>query len=262
MNLDLIFDPLFRTPFVVGVLMSATLPLIGNLLRLRDEWLAALGLAYLAGASGLVGLAFGIPVVLGAPLGALSGAIVKAFGSFRGNSVYAMMVVIGWATTMMVAANTPLGSAIGHELIEGQLYFAGSVHLATAIVVGVLCGTALPVIIPPLVRSRLLPGHEISNHSSAWRWHLGFDGLAAISMAVGAGTVGLMAAFALAFVPPWAAFQIARNWRHCQWISAGIGIGAYCLSFVLALAFDQPFAPMLVSVLLLMTGSAVLIRSY
>lgn len=262
MNLDLLLDPLFRTPFIVGLLMSAVLPLIGNLLRLRDEWLAALGLAYLAGASGLVGLAFGIPVVLGAPLGALCGAIVKAFGNFRGNSVYAMMVVIGWATTMMVASNTPLGSAIGHELIEGQLYFAGTLHLASAVVTAVLCIAALPFIIPPLVRARLLPGHEISNHLPSWRWHLGFDGLAAISMAVGAGTVGLMAAFALAFVPPWAAFRIARNWRHCQWISAGIGVGAYCLSFALALAFDQPFAPMLVTILLLATGSVVLIRSY
>ena len=54
MNLELLFDPLFRTPFLVGLIMSAILPLVGNLLRLRDEWLAALGLAYLAGASGLI----------------------------------------------------------------------------------------------------------------------------------------------------------------------------------------------------------------
>ena len=49
MNLELAFDPLFRMPFLVGLIMSAILPLLGNLLRLRDEWLAALGLAYLAG---------------------------------------------------------------------------------------------------------------------------------------------------------------------------------------------------------------------
>ena len=48
MNVELIFDPVFRTPFAVGLLMSVLLPLLGNLLRLRDEWLAALGLGGLA----------------------------------------------------------------------------------------------------------------------------------------------------------------------------------------------------------------------
>ena len=262
MNLELIFDPLFRTPFVVGLIMSAVLPLLGNVLRLRDEWLAALGLAYLAGASGLVGLAIGIPAVLGAPLGAITGAIVKAFGQFRGNTVYAMMVVIGWAATMLVAANTALGSVVGHALVEGQLYFAGSIHLAAAVIVGILVFGGLPLLMPTLVRSRLLPGHEVSNRVKAWRWHFGFDVLAALGMAIGAGTVGLMGAFALAFVPPWAAFRISRNWRHCTWISAGIGVATYIVAFALALSFDQPFGPVLVAVLVVSTGTVVLVRSY
>jgi zinc/manganese transport system permease protein len=261
-NFELVFDPLFRTPFAVGLIMSAILPLLGNLLRLRDEWLAALGLAYLAGASGLVGLAVGIPAVLGAPLGALAGATIKAFGQFRGNTVYAMMVVIGWAATMLVAANTSLGSVVGHALVEGQLYFAGNIHLVAAATVGVLSAIAIPVLMPTLVRSRLLPGHEVSNQRAAWRWHLGFDMLAALGMAIGAGTLGLMGAFALAFVPPWAAFRIARNWRHCQWISVGIGVFAYVLAFVIALSFDQPFGPVLVAVLIVSTGAILLVRSY
>ena len=133
MAIELIFDPLFRVPFAVGLVMSAVLPLLGNLLRLRDEWLAALGLAYLAGASGLIGLAFGVPAVLGAPLGAVAGAVGKSFGRFRGNTVYAMMVIVGWATTMLVASNSALGSVMGHALIEGQLYFAGVLHFGAAL---------------------------------------------------------------------------------------------------------------------------------
>ena len=262
MNLELILDPLFRTPFLVGLVMSAVLPLLGNLLRLRDEWLAALGLAYLAGASGLIGLAFGIPAVLGAPAGALAGAVVKASGHFRGNTVYAMMVIVGWATTMLVASNSALGSVMGHALIEGQLYFAGTVHLGAALVVATLSALLLPTLMPTLIRGRLLPGHEITNRQKAWRWHLGFDLLAALGLAIGAGTLGLMAAFALAFVPPWAAFRVARNWRHCRWISIGIGVLAYMLAFSIALVFDQPFGPVLVAVLVVITGSVVTIRSY
>jgi zinc/manganese transport system permease protein len=261
-NLELLFDPLFRTPFVVGLIMSAVLPLLGNLLRLRDEWLAALGLAYLAGASGLIGLAFGIPAVLGAPLGALAGALIKAFGRFRGNTVYAMMVIVGWATTMLVAANSVLGSVMGHVFVEGQLYFAGTVHLSAAIGVGALSAIVLPLVMPALIRARLLPGLETANRLSAWRRHLSFDVLAAFGMAVGAGTLGLMGAFALAFVPPWAAFRIARNWRHCQWVGAGTGVIAYVVAFIVALTLDQPFGPVLVAVLVVIAGSAVLVRSY
>lgn len=262
MNLDLIFDPLFRTPFAVGLIVSAALPLLGNLLRLRDEWLAALGLAYLAGASGLLGLAVGLPAVMGAPLGALAGAAIKAFGSFRGNTVYAMMVVVGWATTMLIAANTPLGSVMGHALVEGQLYLTGSIHFYAVLIVAVLCGLTLPLVTPPLVRARLLPGHESSRRSTAWRHHLSFDALAALGMAAGAGTVGLMGAFALAFVPSWAAFRVARSWRHCQWIGVGIGVFAYIVAFVVALLLDQPFGPVLVAVLVVSTGIIMLIRSY
>ena len=262
MGFELIFDPLFRVPFAVGLVMSAVLPLLGNLLRLRDEWLAALGLAYLAGASGLIGLAFGIPAVLGAPLGAVAGALAKSFGHFRGNTVYAMMVIIGWATTMLVAANSALGRVMGHALIVGQLYFAGVLHLGAAVVVGSLSLLLLPLVMPALVRGRLIPGHDISNRRRAWQRNLGFDRLAALGMAVGAGTLGLMAAFALAFVPPWAAFRVARNWRHCQWISVGIATLAYVLAFMVALVFDQPFGPALVAVLVVMTGTVVTIRSY
>jgi zinc transport system permease protein len=246
MNLELIFDPLFRTPFAVGLVMSAVLPLLGNLLRLRDEWLAALGLAYLAGASGLIGLTVGVPVIL----------------RFRGNTIYALMVVAGWGATMLVAANSSVGSVMGHALVEGQLYFSGTIHLAAAVSVAALSAIALPLVSPGLIRARLLPGHHISKRKTSWRWHLTFDTLAALGMAVGAGTLGLMAAFALAFVPPWAAFSIARNWRHCQLISVGIGVVTYVVSFAIALALDQPFGPVLVAVLVATTGTVVLVRNY
>jgi zinc/manganese transport system permease protein len=249
MNFDLLFDPLFRTPFLVGLVMSVLLPLLGNLLRIRDEWLAALGLAYLAGATGLIGLAFGIPTVLGAPLGALTGAAIKAFVHSHGNTIYAMMVLAGWCTTMLVAANSPLGDVMGHALIDGQLYFAGGVHLTVTVILGVIALATLPRVSAPLIRACLLPRHELANRLPAWRWHLSFDALVALGMAVGAGTLGLMAAFAMAFVPPLIAFRVARNWRRCQWLSVAVGVTTYVVAFVVALVLDQPFGPALVAVL-------------
>ena len=72
--LDLVLDPLFRLPLITGMAIALVLPLIGALLLLRNEWLAALGLALLAAASALLGLAVGPAAVLGEPLGALAGA--------------------------------------------------------------------------------------------------------------------------------------------------------------------------------------------
>jgi zinc transport system permease protein len=259
-SLDILFDPLFRTPFFVGLILSAMLPLLGNLLRLRDEWLAALGLAYLAGATGLIGLAFGIPAVLGAPLGALGGAAVKAFGRYHGNTIYALMVLVGWCTTMLVAANSPLGNVVGDELIEGQLYFAGTVHLAAAATVAALAGLALTLITHPLIRARLAPRYERANRLAAWRWHLSFDAIVALGLAVGAGTLGLLGAFAMAFVPPLIAFRLASSWRRCQILSVSVGVTTYILAFGCALVLDQPFGPTLVAVLVAATFVALILR--
>jgi zinc transport system permease protein len=250
MSWELVADPLFRLPLAAGLAVAAVLPVLGVLLRLRDEWLAALGLAHLAGAGALVGLAAGLPAVVGAPLGALAGAGLKAWGRFRGNTVYGLMVLAGWSATLLVAANTRLGSAMGHALVEGQLYFAGVQHLGVAVAVVVLAAALLPWVGPRLVRARLFPGHEAANRLPAWRWHLPFDLLVALALAAGTAVLGLMGAFALAFVPPWLAFRVAPGWTASLAVSAGVGVAGYLLAFVLALALDQPFGPVLVAVLL------------
>ena len=256
MNFELLFDPMFRVPFAVGSLLALALPLLGVVLRLRDEWLAALGLAHLAGASGLLGMAIGLPVLVGAPLGAVSGALVKSLAGFVGNTAYGLMILVGWAATLLVAANTSLGAVIGHALVEGQLYFTGDMHLAVVALLSVLVALALPFLLPHLLRARLFPGHEVANRLPAWRWHLSFDVLAALGVAAGAGCLGLMGAFALVLVPPWVAFRISGSWRRAMLVSLLLGQIAYLGGFTAALLLDQPFAPALVVSLLLLAVPA------
>lgn len=244
-NWTLIFDPLFRIPWAVGLIVAILLPLLGTLLRLRDEWLAALGLAHLAGFSALLGLAIGIPAVLGAVGGALIGASFKTLSQHKGNTVYALMILFGWSATLLVAANTPLGAVMGHTLTEGQLYFATWLHLLAAFILAILIILVWHWLSPRIIRSRLFPGHENANILAAWRWHLGFDILIALGMAIGTTTIGLMGAFALIFIPPWLGFRLANNWRNCIWISSSVGFSAYLLAFISALLLDQPFGPVL-----------------
>lgn len=252
MDISLLFDPLFRLPFVTGLILAVTLPVLGVLLRLRDEWLAALGLAHLAGATGLLGLALHIPVVVGGMIGAVFGALGKSVMRGRGNSVYAFMIFIGWSLTFLIAANTALGSAMGHALVDGQLYFAGKTQLAAVLGLSLVSAMSLPWLMPRLLRACFFPRNETSNHLPAWRWHFGFDLLVALGMAVGVGTVGLMGAFALVFLPPWMAFRVAPSWRFTLLLSAGLAVLGYLVAFVLALTMDQPFGPVMVAVLLLL----------
>lgn len=248
------WDAFFMTPFISGLLVAIVLSAVGVLLRLRNEWLAALGFAHLAGASALIGLAIHLPVVIGALIGAAIGAVIKALGHFRGNSVYALMILTGWTITLLVAANTALGSVIGHAMVEGQLYFASLTHLVAATALAIATVVGLRWLMPIIIRNRFFPGQDTANQLPTWRWHLAFDLLAALSMAIATATVGLMAAFALVFIPPWLAFKSARNWRQTLVISIVLGTGGYIISFLVALFLDQPFGPVLVALLIATAG--------
>jgi len=50
---------LFRIPFMTGLGLTLLISLMGAFLRLRDEWMAALGLPHLAAAGGIAALPWG-----------------------------------------------------------------------------------------------------------------------------------------------------------------------------------------------------------
>lgn len=252
---EAILDPLFHLPFATGLLLALVLPLLGTLLMLREEWLAALGLAHLAAAGALLGLAVGMTAPIGGLLAALGGGTAKALLGVRGNAAYAFMILAGWSALLLIAANTAIGDALGHALVEGQLYFAGPVDLGAAILLTFIATLTLPWLLPKLVRARLFPQDETANRLPARRWHLGFDLLAAAGIAVATATLGLMGAFALVFVPAWCAFRIAPGWRSALLIAVILGSGAYLVAFAAALALDQPFGPILVAALLIFAGA-------
>lgn len=257
MDPTLLFDPLFRLPFAAGLPIALVLPLLGALLLLRAEWLAALGLAHLAAAGALGALAIGLTPIIGGALAALGGGALKAWSGARGNAVFGFMILGGWATLILVAANSGVGSAAGQALIEGQVYFAGWLELIAAGLLALVVAMLLPWLMPRLLRARLFPHHDPANRLPAWRWHLTFDLLAAIGIAIATATLGLMAAFALVLVPAWVAFRLATGWSWALLLCAAIGAGGYVLAFALALVLDQPFGPVLVLVLLVVAGAAV-----
>lgn len=249
----LLLDPMFRVPLFVGLLAAAILPLLGCYLRLRGEWLAALGLAHVAAACHLTGAALHLPLLVSGGVGAALAVGLKQLLKKEGNGGYALMMLGGWAALFLVAANTALGESLSHALADGQLYFANGEQL---LALGIGSGAVLaltPWWNRRLLRARFFPAHEAANRLPAWAWHLSFDLAVALLLALATGAIGLMGAFALVFLPPWLAFRLAPHWKAGLAIAVATGVTGYLVAFVLALKFDQPFGPVLVAVLLALT---------
>jgi zinc transport system permease protein len=246
-----LFDPLFAAPFVNGLLVAIVLALLGPYSRMRGEWLASLGVAQAAGA----GLVFGASLNGTATIGALAAAAFAAvaktlLGRRSGNDAYAVMLLVGWTIALLLAANAARGEDLSHALLEGQLYFTGTSQLwslATLLIIVVVMVAGLS---RRLLLGCLLPDRIVGDTRPAARYDLAFDVLVAVSLALAATVVGVMAAFALVFIPAWVAFRVAGNWRSAVTWSLVLGTTAYVCSFALAIVFNQPYGPVLVAALL------------
>jgi zinc/manganese transport system permease protein len=259
--MDALFDPLFLTPFVNGLLLAVVLALLGPYSRMRGEWLASLGVAQAAGA----GLLFGAFLDGAATIGALAAAAVAAvaktlLGRRSGNDGYAVMLLMGWSTALLLAANTARGEDLSHALLEGQLYFTDTSQLWSIAVLLIVVVVTMTVLSRRLLVGCLLPDRVVGDRRPAARYDLAFDVLVAISLALAATVVGVMAAFALVFIPAWVAFRVAGNWRSTLTWSLVLGTAAYAGSFALAIIFDQPYGPVLVAALLVVGSGRAIVR--
>jgi zinc/manganese transport system permease protein len=254
MSLDvgLLFDPLFRLPFLSGLCLAITLPLVGAYIRLREAWLAALGLAQVAAAGGMLGAIFGMPAMAGAMLAAALTSAILGRGGRASNDAYAALLLTGWSATLLVAANAARGEDLTHAFLDGQLYFTGVSHLVALTSLLVVVAIMLPALSRRLLVARLFPEHERANSLPGWRHHAAFDLLAALTLALAATAVGVMATFAFVFVPPWVAFRSARGWRHALGLAIGLSLASYAVGFAGAILLDQPFGPVAVAAVLVL----------
>lgn len=262
MTIHDLFDRMFLLPFVNGLLLAALLPLLGAWIRLREEWLAALGLAQVAAAGVVVGALFMEPVGLVALAAAAVAAAAKALvGRAAGNDAYAVMILLGWSVGLVAASFSAHGDELGRALIQGQIYFTGAGHLRGIGLLFIVSLALLPWISPRLLLGRFFPDHFRANGVANPRHDLVFDILVAVTLALSATAIGVMAAFALVFLPPWVAFRFAHGWRRTLAWSVGLGVLAYLVAFVLAIRLDQPFGPVLVLALLLLAPVRSLVRA-
>lgn len=243
---------LFAIPFLTGLALAVVLPVLGCFLRLRHEWIAALAYGNVAAAGSLAALALGMPLVGGGLAASATAVFVKRMmgtGRVRATA-YAFFLVGGWAVAVLLAANLPMAERIGHALFDGQLYFAELGHLVAALSVAVVVLPLLLALSRRLLLCEIFPQHFRLQGLPDWPVHVGFDLLTVVVLAAATLSLGVMAGFSLAFLSPWVAFARARSWRQGLFVAVALGVTGYTAAFALALAFDQPFGPMLCLVLL------------
>lgn len=241
------FDDLFLVPFCTGLCFALLLPALGCYLRLRDEWLAALTYAQVAAAGALGAMAVAAPLAAGGGVAALLAAVIKNLSSRHraSGAAYALLLLAGWGCSVLLVANLPTAERMGHALFDGQLYFTDGLHLAAAAGWGVVALILLRSLSRRLLLARLYPDFFQARGLAVWPAQLGFDLLAAASLALATMSLGVMGAFALVFIPAWSAFARAANWRRAVVQATLLGGATYCLAFALALRLDQPFGPVL-----------------
>ncbi|QKT04964.1 metal ABC transporter permease [Ectothiorhodospiraceae bacterium 2226] len=258
--MELVLDPLFLTPFLVGLVLVPLVALLGAYLRLREEWLASLSYAQVAAAGGMLSALLAVPVLGGAVAAAAVAGAGKTLLARPSNDFYALLILLGWSTMLLLAVNHPMGETLGHALVDGQLYFVGHGHLISVLVLLVATAALMPWLGPRLLRARLFPDHDSANRAPQWRYKLTFELLVVAVIATAVTAVGVIAAFALVFLPAWAAFRRGANWRATLGWSVALATAAYLVAFAGALVFDQPFGPVLVAVLGLLCVAARVVR--
>lgn len=246
------WSDLFLMPFLTGLCLALVLPVLGCFLRLRDEWLAALAYAHVAAAGALLALVGGlVPAIGGMAAAALAGAGKRLFARrLAGGAAFALMLLTGWAMAVLLAANQPLAEQLGHSLFDGQLYFSGAAQLALVLPWAAFAAVVLRLLARQLLLARVYPDYFKARQLRTWPVVLGFDLVAALTLALATMSMGIMGGFALVFVPAWIAFRRASTWRNGVLLAVAIGLVGYVVAFALALGLDQPFGPVLALLLI------------
>ncbi|MDD2883811.1 MAG: metal ABC transporter permease [Dechloromonas sp.] len=248
------FD-LFLLPFLTGLALAVLLPLLGCYLRLRQQWLAALAYAQMAAAGALTAAVVALPALLGGLLAASLAGLLRPLSARRlsGMAGDVLLLLAGWAASVLLVAHWPQAERLGHSLFDGQLYFAGERELGLALMALLLALLWLYRGHRGLLLAQLWPDLQRLRGQALWPSQVGFDVLVALCLAVATLGLGVMAVFALAFIPPWLAFRRQRNWRQALGYAVLLAVLAYGLAFALALSLDLPFGPVLA--LLLVIGA-------
>jgi zinc/manganese transport system permease protein len=249
-----LFDPIFRIPFFTGLLLTVSLSLIGAWLRMRNEWLAALGLSHMAAAGGIAAAVLHIPPLAGAFTATGLATCARVALPRVGNSHYGIMMLAGWSFTFIMGSYMDHGFVVAETLVRGQLYFTYAPHLLGALVLFAVLLALVSWLSPKLLTARFFPDYHQANRIPVWPYATAYHALVMAATVLGTISMGAFPAFALLFIPSWIGFVLVDGWNRSLRLSVCIGVTAYIISFALAMMVDLPFGPVLTAMLVCMSS--------
>lgn len=128
---------------------------------------------------------------------ALAASLKHAFEGLRARTAAlpgAMLLLLGWALSVLLVANLPLAERMGHAPFDGQLYFTDRSHLINASVFAVLAFAGLRVLSRRLLLAHFFPDFFRARGLSERRAHYAFDLVAGAALASATMSVGVMGA--------------------------------------------------------------------
>ena len=241
---------LLLTPFVAGFLITLVLALAGSGLFLRGSVWQALALGQWAAAGGVLASVLHWPVL---PVAlALGAGVMALLQRVRDAERLPLALFLGGlAAVTLLAANFSQASIAAAAWAEGQLYFAGPGELIAVVVAGVASAVLWPWLRRVWLHAQLAPDVSAAPAPPAIARWLEIAWLVAV-IVLGSMVLGMPAALATLLLPAWGAAFLARGLTGALLWTQSLATAGFLVAWSLSLPLDQPFAPVLVVVLLLL----------
>lgn len=242
------------TPFLTGFGVALLLGLGSTGLHLRGSVWQALSVSQWSAVGGVIASIFSWPVL---PVAAIVAGLSLIVVQLRRDAEHLPLglFLLGSAVVLVLAGNFGQAELSAANWAEGQLYFVTKDLGWVTLSVIALTGFGLRLLVAQWLRLQAAPDQGLYGQPSGW--HLALEALWWTTIIVLASvTFGLIATLALLLFPAWTAGSIASNANQFLAWSIFIAGGGYLLAWTCALAFDQPFSPVLVIVLALIQFSS------
>ncbi len=231
--------------------MTAILALAGNGLLLQGSVWQALALGQWAAVGGVLASALAWPVwPISIGLGATIMALLQRCPDRE--RIPLGVFLAGLAAVTLLAANHAQASIAAAAWAEGQIYFVAGIDLVIIAVMAVVSLAARAELTTLWLHAQAHPDIPGNRAPSLFQYSLGLSWLVVV-IVLGTLTLGLPAALATLLFPAWAAAFFASDFKNLLLWTQILALCGFVAAWTLALALDQPFAPVLVLVNLLVT---------